>query len=292
MHSGIERKVLALAVGAFCSLAASAGGVATLEIRGDGEVQPLVYEFSGDQVRMGLPGAEAEGYMLLTGGVPYMVMTGDELMVFDLRQSMQMIGGMVEVPAPAAGVEQMHQLEATGRAETVAGIPGEVYRLTYSEDGQQKTEELVLSADERARAFGRAMNLLSVQMAGAAGVDGAADAQAAFEQALDGKGLLRMGDQFRLARYEARTPGKDRFQLPAPPTDLSALPGMQGLFGQQGGAAGASGGGGVDFGGLFGSKAQRQQERIEGRTEQEVDQATDSAVDKALDKAFKKLFGD
>jgi hypothetical protein len=206
-----DRKRFAVGlIAAGWSLVAQAGGIATMEVRAEGEVQQIAYEFAGDQVRMGLPGGGAEGYMLITGGVPYMVMTGEQTLVFDLRQSMQMIGGMVSIPETPGQPDEFHSLEATGRKETVAGIPGEVYRMSYTEDGQRRTEEVVLSGDARARAFTKALTAMSVMMADAVGGQ-ARDAQAAFDQALGGKGMLRMGDQFRLASYRDQTPGSDRF---------------------------------------------------------------------------------
>jgi hypothetical protein len=263
---------------------ASAGGVATVEVRAEGEVQQVVYEFKGDQLRMGMPGG-MEGYMLFTGGVPYMVMTGEQTMVLDLRQSMAMVGSMVKMEAPGT-VDGFVSLTPTGRRETVAGIPGEVFQLVTTEDGQRTTREMVLSNDARARKFSEAMLTFGKAMAQLSGV-GANDAE--FDKALGNRGMLRMGSEFQLVRYEDRTPGDDRFRLPAPPTQL---PNLEGLFGGGAGAgAGAQGGAGINLGELFGGRAERQQQRVEQRTDQEIDQATDSAVDKVLDKTFKKIFG-
>lgn len=280
---------LALVAVSIWAMVAHAGGVATLEMQADGGVQVLTYEFKGDEVRMALPAESAEGYLLVTGGAPYVVMTGEDAMVLDLRQSMQMLGGAVSLPDTPGRPDELHRLEATGQRETVAGIPGEVYQLTYTEDGQRKTETVVLSDDRRALAFSRAFTALSFSMAEAAGSD-LREAQKAFDQALEGKGMLRMGDQFRLTRYRDETPDPERFRLPSAPMDLSNMPGMQGLM-NGGGGASAEGGAGINFGGLFGRQAERQQQRVEDRAEAEVDEAADSAVDKALDKAFQKLFG-
>lgn len=283
----------ALAVACMTPALVWAGGTAVMEVTDGTDRQQVTYEFDGSNVRMSLPEG-AEGYALIRGETPYMVMTGDQLMVMDLSQAMKMLGGMVKVPEGPAEMDGFVSLKDTGRSETVAGVGGKVYLATYTEDGQQKTAEMVLSSDRRAREFTNAMMGFARSMVKAGGrsmPEGSTELER--QMAAGELGILRMGTEMRLTRLDGNTPAASRFELPAAPTQM---PSLEGLFGGAGAGANVDagsegGGGGFNLGGMFGKKIERQQERVEGRTDQEVDEATDSAVDKALDKAFGKLFG-
>ncbi len=271
-----------------------AGGTAVLDVSDGDETHQITYEYDGGNVRMSMA-ASAEGYTLIRGGTPYAVVTGDQTMVIDLSQTMQMLGSMAQMPdGPTTDVEGFVSLVDTGRSETVAGIKGKVHVLTYVEEGQQKTAEVVLSSDRRVQEFSKAMMQFGETLLKAGGREMPKGSSELEARLMAGElGMLRMGTEMRVSRIDGSTPAASRFELPAAPTQM---PSLDGLFGAAGGAsveadAEAQGGGGFSFGSLLGDKAKRQQERVEQRSDQEVDEASDKAVDKVLDKAFDKLFG-
>ncbi len=270
-----------------------AGGTAVLDISDGEETHQVTYEYDGGNVRMSMA-ANAEGYTLIRGGTPYAVVTGDQTMVIDLSQTMQMIGSMTQMPeGPTSGVEGFVSLVDTGRSETVAGIKGKVHMLTYVEDGEQKTAEVVLSSDRRVQDFSKAMMQFAQSMVKASGREMPKGSSELEARLMSGElGMLRMGSEMRVSRLDSGTPAASRFELPAAPTQMPSLDGLFGAGGGVGASAEADGkGGGFSFGSLLGDKARRQQERVEQRSDAEVDEASDRAVDKVLDKAFDKLFG-
>jgi len=270
-----------------------AAGSATVQVDADGERQSMLIEFAGpQQVRMSSMSHE-DGYMLFRDGHLYAVAEQDgKPLVMDMGGMLSMFGKMGQVQ-PKSGADDVHELislKRTGGSETVAGVRGSVYLMSYLDgDGQTQTRELVLSSDARAREYTEAMFAVSTAMASAAGkvdtLSGAEAVNARLRQ--DRLGVLRAGDEFRIASFGG-APSSSRLALPAAPQQL---PDMSGL--QMGGSAEASssGTGGFDLGAILGGKAKRQQDRVEQRSDQEVDEATDSTVDKALDKAFDTLFG-
>ena len=179
-------------------------------------------------------------------------------------------------------------LEPTGATETLAGIEGEVYKVRYIDhDGRERSSDLVLSGDPRAREFQRALYTMISGFAKAAGkpVEGPEELQAWLTKM--NKGTLRFGEDMWVTAISDREIDKSRFVLPAEPTDMSAMSGMLGGAGQE--DAGAAGGGFMSR--IFGDKAQPQQDRVEDQTENEVDRQTDDSQDSAMEKAFDKIFG-
>jgi hypothetical protein len=283
-----------------------AGGTATLETSADGERHQSTIEFDGKgSLRMD-GGGQQSGYLLVRDNKAYSVVVNDGTpMVIDLASTMKMLGGLAKQGSSegaTAGneVARFISLEKTGASETVAGISGSVYNLTFVDDeGQQKTESLVLSKDSRARELTKALTMMGKQMAKAAGVP-EPEGTAKMYAELDGskQGMLRYGSDFRVASFGGE-PASSRFALPAQPQQMPNLADL--MSGAGGGSAGAAadvetgtddGSSGANpFGGLFGQKAQRQADRVEGKTDQKVDETTDKAVDKVLDSALDKLFG-
>ncbi len=279
-----------------------AGGTATLETSADGERHQSTIEFDGKgSLRMD-GGAQQSGYLLVRDNKAYSVVVNDGTpMVIDLASTMKMLGGLAKQGSSegaTAGneVARFVSLEKTGASETVAGISGNVYNLTFVDDeGQQRTESLVLSKDARARELTKALTVMGKQMAKAAGVP-EPEGTAKMYAEIDGskQGVLRYGSDFRVASFGGE-PSSSRFALPAQPQQMPNLADL--MSGAAGGSAGAEAN--VDtgasssnpLGGLFGQKAQRQADRVEGKTDQKVDETTDKAVDKVLDRALDKLFG-
>ena len=256
------------------------GQVSTVEYRGD------------NYLRMSSQGQD--GYMLQRNDKLYMVTNG---MVIDAGATMKMFSGMAPDSTPQATA--IKSMEKTGRHETIAGIRGRVWMVTYTDHkGREKTDEVVLSGDKRVIELRDAMMGFSKTMLKASGKD-ASEVDAVFGVLKKkGKGYLRFGNEMKVVSISDESVSKSRFELPAEPT---TMPNMGNIFSGQanaeagasaGGAeAEASAGGGFSLGKLFGQKAERQQERVEERTDAEVDEQTDNVVDKALDKAFNKLFG-
>lgn len=254
------------------------GQVSTVEYRGD------------NYLRMSSEGQQ--GYMLQRGDKLYMVTDG---MVIDAGSALKMFSGMAPDTNPQATA--VKSMEKTDRYETIAGIRGRVWMVTYTDHkGREKTDEVVLSGDKRVIELRDAMMGFSKTMLKAAGKD-AKQVDAVFSALQDkGKGYLRFGNEMKVVSLSGESVAKSRFELPAEPT---TMPNMGNIF--SGGAdananasaegADANAGAGFSLGKLFGQKAERQQERVEDRTDAEVDQQTDNVVDKALDKAFNKLFG-
>ncbi len=238
-------------------------GKATVQTTDDsGNSVNMDFEYRGDnQLRMSVPQQQG-GYMLVDGDAVYSVsQQNGQAMVMRLDK---LLGSGIPAPAaPTTDVAGISELEKTGRTETVAGVQGEVWAMTYTDaDGQTRTDEIVVSEDPRAVEFSRALTGMGKAMAKAAGQPVQDDPLA---RQLEGKGMLRMGSQMRVTALSGADPAAERFSLPAEPTEM---PGMGAL------------------GKMFGNQAERQQQRTESRTEGETNNAVDSAVDKVLDKAF------
>lgn len=280
-----------------------AGGAATLETSSEGKSSQTTVEYDGKgSLRMDGTGSAQNGYLLVRDNKAYsVVVNGGTPMVIDLASTMKMLGGLAKngsSEGATAGneVARFVSLDKTGASESVAGISGNVYNLTFVDDeGQQKTESLVLSKDSRARELTKALTMMGKQMAKAAGVP-EPEGTAKMYAEIDGtkQGVLRYGSDFRVASFGGE-PSSSRFALPAQPQQMPNLADL--MSGAAGGSAGAEANvdagasGSNPLGGLFGQKAQRQADRVEGKTEQKVDETTDKAVDSVLDKALDKLFG-
>ncbi len=288
-----------------------AGGMATLETNSDGKSYPSTVEFDGKgSLRMDGAAGQQDGYLLVRDSKAYSVVVNDgRPMVIDLESTMKMLGGLAKkgnTQGATAGneVARFVSLDKTGASETVAGISGSVYNLTFVDDeGQQKTESLVLSKDSRARELTKALTAMGKQMAKSAGVP-EPEGTAKMYAEIDGskQGVLRYGSDFRVTSFGGE-PAASRFALPAQPQQMPNLSDL--LGGAAGGSASAGASADLDagvdagtsdgsnpLGDLFGQKTQRQADRVEGKTDQKVDETTDRAVDKVLDKALGKLFGD
>lgn len=275
-----------LLLAALLSLPAFAGS-AVIESGEGADRQRAELEYRDGKLRVQAQG-EPGGTMILRDGRIYVIAEG---MVIDLAGMAGMMGqsGMNAISSGPDDLVRYLGLDNTGRSETVAGVGGKVHLLRYEDrSGKPHREELVLSADPRARELGEALQLMGTgfrEILGRPEAPGEAQMQAS----LNGQGVLRYGREFRVVSFGSTQPSPARFELPSAPQQLPSLGAFGG--GAQAEAAPASGGGGL-LGRVLGGKAQRQQERVEGRTEQEADAATDRAVDSLLDKAFGKIFGE
>lgn len=295
MSSLITR--LALSASLMLPLLAQAGGTAVVESGTGPDAVRSTLEFDGSKLRVTstLPkGAEqVDAYMIFRDGKPYSVINNEgSPMVMEMSAMMKMMGNMAQQQSGGVNafdnITVYHGLTDTGRAETVGGVRGKVYRLDYeTQNGQRQNTEVVLASNGVLREFTTAMMAFGTAMTEASGIgDVEGSKQLEAELARKNLGVLRAGDDFRIVSLSDKTPAQSRFVLPAAPMQMPAMPGGFALPGMGGSAEG-----GVDVGNAIGQKIERQKERIEARSEGEADAATDRAVDKVLDRAFGKIFG-
>ncbi|RRQ20299.1 hypothetical protein D5687_10100 [Guyparkeria sp. SCN-R1] len=124
---------------------------------------------------------------------------------------------------------QITSLEPTGQRETIAGVDGERYRVSWVDsEGQARIDEAVLTEDPLVKEMQLALlGGMTRAIARGTGVTG----HEAAEQELKRRGLavLRFGDDFRLESIsDARQPD-ERFAMPSKPVDLQQI--MRGVMG-------------------------------------------------------------
>ncbi|MDZ7810132.1 MAG: hypothetical protein U5L11_08230 [Arhodomonas sp.] len=214
---------------ALLSLPALAAGTATMRMQegpqgGPGNMS-LLWNDQGN-VRMNIDGEP--GYLVVRDGKAYAVRNeGGQTLVLDLSAMQQAMGAATGGKGPGgpeveglSGDTELLSLDATGEARTVAGIDGEVYRMEWLENGDQRDAEVVLSDDPRALELTRAFDV----MAGSMGVGADQDPDGVMQGLEDrGLGLLRMEGQFEVVSVSSGAPDDGTFELPAEPTDLMQM---------------------------------------------------------------------
>lgn len=251
-------------------------------INADGD--NMTFEYEGDQLRIEIK--KDKGYMLVLGERIYAVSDENgEIMVIDVKQTLSMFGNMAQSAIPDMAGVNVESLEATGRSETVAGIKGEVYKLSYTDmEGRPQESELVLSSDRRAMGFRDAVHRMASTLSSMLAQQGTHDRLQA-QLAAQELGVLRYGEDMRVTSITETRVADARFVLPAEPTDLT---GLGGLFG-----AGALGGGDGGFmSGILGNNAAEKSAKSQEQ-EQEEEQAANPIenASKEIGKALGKLFG-
>jgi hypothetical protein len=212
------------------SLPASAGGTATVSSAGpEGRNQMTAAWADEDTLRLDFAGQPA--YMLLLDGEMYAVaMTGGTPMVLPLGAMAGMAQGMAGQGGPlpegagrlgARRARSVTAIEDTGETETVAGIEGGVYRISWvGADGASHTDTAVLTDDPLVREFGRAFRAFAE-----AGSDPVDPRSVRIEDR--GLGVLRYGDEFVVREISGATPPAGAFELPAPPLNMQDM--MRGM---------------------------------------------------------------
>jgi len=208
---------------------ALADGTAVMEAGSpEGRMSLAVAWSDAGALRVDMPGQPT--YTLLRDGKAYVVTDlGGGAMVMDLTSMLRM-GGSGVAPGGGLGLDGytaavVTDLRATGASETVAGLRGEVYEITWTDHaGAAHTDEIVLSDDPLALALSRVMQAYAETLGQNIDARGAAVTQR-------GMGVLRYGRDFRLAEISGRAVSPDRFELPAPPMDMQQM--MQGVMGRQ-----------------------------------------------------------
>lgn len=249
----------------------------------------MKFEYSGrDKLRINMD--TDNNYMIMRDDEVFVVTDADgQMMVISMNQAMSMFAGMAAGATPKTVEGKLLSMKPAGRSETVAGIKGEVYLVRFiDEKGQERSADMVLSKDPRAVELQQAMTGMISSMARAAGksAEGAAEMQKKLTAM--NMGILRYGEDMWVSNISDRKIDSARFELPAEPTDLSAL---GGILGAASGDSGEEGGFVSGIMGALGGKTKRQEDRLGDQAEREVDRQSDNAVDNALNKAFGKLFG-
>ena len=193
---------------------ALAAGTATLEAATpDGMRSITVVWRDTDTVRLDLP--RPGSYTLVRDGEPFTVNRMDgRTMVVSLKGVTPHVGlgfGPMSEPHRAASVDA---LRATGAHETLAGIAGDEYEMTWTDTaGGAHVDRVILSDDplvlEMTAAFSAFPDALGQPV----------DARTATLRQR-GLGVLRKGDDFRVMALSGQSPPADAFDLPARPMTM------------------------------------------------------------------------
>lgn len=202
-----------------------AAGTATIQVGGENNTMSWL---DNNTVRFDMPAANGS-YMVSRDGKAYMVNTkasGGMPPVMEIGDMMQGFANMSKGNNASPLTMHIKSVKATGQAQTVAGIKGEVYELTATDNkGKDKTMEAVLTGDPLVVEMTTAYLAFSEPMIGAKTI-------AEFKNALPkGKqGLLRMSDDMVVQSISNKKPAASTFELPAKPTNMNDM--MQGLMKQ------------------------------------------------------------
>lgn len=211
------KQLLAFALALFAAAAgqAVAGGSVTIEMTGRYS-GPMEVSWRDDSVK--IDPSDRPAYMLMHDGSLYSVSTaGNRTVVMDLSAMQERMRGSKRAVTPATGLRRISELvsmEPAGDRETVAGIGGEVYRVTWKDvDGVTHTDDAVLTVHDKLVAMAVAMKGFAERAAtGETGPDVLGERLAA-----EGLGLLRFGDRYRVIEVSTTEPPAAAFELPAEP---------------------------------------------------------------------------
>lgn len=280
----------------------SASGITKIQVDNDRQSVMEVEYLDSSTIRMNMPQQQESGYMLVRDGKAYSVhYSQGRAMVMDMAQ----LGNMARSFGANMGGDDSFKNELvshknTGKLEKVAGYAGEVYSITWRDNTGVHTDDVVLSGHKDVLEYSEAWMNMAKTMAGAMGASDITDDSIWRFLERERKGVLRMGNEFRVVSIN---PGKleaERFKLPAAPTAMPTFGGYQapaaapsGAY--NGGATGSASSTGnqasSSWGSIFGQKAERQVDRQEARVEGQANREIDQAVDKAIDGAIRSLFG-
>lgn len=159
-------------------------------------------------------------YLIMQGGKAYSInQEGGETMVMDMESMAAMVqamSGKESKDDPFGGIDSIKPTKAN---ETVAGINGQIYDMTWTEaNGSQKSATAVLTD-----------NPLVVEMTYAylnsiSAMTGAKSMQRFLDALPNNKhGMLKVGDQFYVESIEKADPPASTFELPAKPMSFQDL---------------------------------------------------------------------
>lgn len=271
------------------SFPAWADGTAVM-VSEDGKVK---VEFtSSGMLRM--DDAAGEGYLLMRDGKLYSVIEdGGSVMVFDLADAIASVGSLGQQSGFwDAEVDELIAMKATGKTETVDGLQGEQYEMTYRDgQGQQRTEMIVLTQDKTAALLTQTTLEMAKILMRATGEPMAQGFDKMERFTRDGGwGVLRQGDSYRLTQVRDSAVDEARFVLPAEPMKIPSMDSFMGAQAAQPEVEETEEEKQQRLAAYLESKAQRQEQRAKGKADRAVDRATDKAVDKVVDSVLGKLF--
>lgn len=265
----------------------------------DGE--SMRYEYRGDTMRMS--GGGEEGYFLIADGTLYVISyDGGEPIVIDAGSMMQNFASMLPDTTPDELSAEVLEMSPTGRTERIADIKGEVYEVRIKdEDGEERTEEIVLSEDPKARELSKSLLRMAEQISGFLGKESNPGRDDISNRlAMLDAGFLRFGSDLVVTEISDAVVASERFELPAEPMDFGGMGALLSGMGAQDAAVedtqdsvesqAKEGGAFSSMMKAFGKKVDRQVDRVSNSANNEVDRETDEAVDKGVNKIFGKLF--
>lgn len=209
-----------VAASAVLPLAVMAAGTATLE--SDGETMEVMWQDT-ETARFGQAGDD--DYMLMQSGKIYLVMhEGGAPQVLDIGDMAQMFLAFLDEDTLAElAPEKLDSIEPTGKKETIAGIKGDVYKISFTTgSGKKEEKEAVLTGDKTITeltdvALKTFRTLTAMPELGE------------FVEALpkNQRGILRLDDSHILSSVSSKKPDDSLFELPGKPQGLQEL--MKGL---------------------------------------------------------------
>lgn len=206
---------------ALSPLYACAAGTATIET--DGESSTIAW-LNNSTIRVDMPFAYG-GYMVARDGKIYMVSTNSTGGMPPVMEIGGMMQGFAAMGNKAGGdsagplAKDVTSIKATGKKETVAGIDGEVYELTTTDQqGHSQTLQAVFTDDPLVVEMTAAYLAFSEAMVGPKVI---ADFKSALPKSK--RGLLRVGDEMVLQSIAADPPSASVFELPAKPMNIGDM---------------------------------------------------------------------
>ncbi|MFO7582959.1 hypothetical protein [Guyparkeria sp.] len=223
---------LALSVLLFsASMAVYADGQATFTTN-NAQVPTMTFTWQDvDRGRLDAPGQPAH-VLAIDGKAWGVANVAGRPVTLDLEALANMLGsnnGLANLGPDTIVPTRITALEATGRSETVAGIEGEVYRVSWEDNkGQARIDEAVLTGDPTVREMQAA---LIKGMARAMARDTGVSTEEGAERELERRGLavLRFAEDYRLESIRGDRQPDEKFALPGKPLDLQRM--MRGLTG-------------------------------------------------------------
>lgn len=279
-----------------------ASGVATLQGKNAQDSTIEIEYLDSGKVRMNVPDKKGgNSYMLLLDGKTYVVSSsGGQTMVMDMAQLGSMAKGFgANLGGGDSFKQELLKYNNKGKSETVAGYKGDVYSLTWQDSRGTHTADAVLSGHKNVREFFDAWKHMAEAMASSMGQKITTDKSVMYFLEREGKGVLRLGEDFRVVSIESRKIDTSRFTLPAAPMQMPTMGGMgrypakapAGTGSSQSQADSAEQQESSYWGSILGQKAEHQKDRQVNSAERAVDHQVDRAVDKALGGMLKGVFG-
>lgn len=156
----------------------------------------------------------------------YLLILKDRLYSIRGKEAVDVSAMRAKIRLPSIGdeaIKMLYSLGDSGREETIAGITGKVFQISYYNTGMQFVkEELVLSPDPRVREVSQAWRVYSdVSLAGNSDSRG----RDALQNYLDTYhlGVLRFGNQYQIEALGV-APETERFILPMANAAIPAAP--------------------------------------------------------------------